>query len=90
MVFVKRQAKEYGTYRLAEGISGRRLLIVEDVVTSGGQMLDFARELRKDGAMVEHAVCVIDHEAGGRESLAAAGLWLRALFTKSDLDRARE
>jgi orotate phosphoribosyltransferase len=91
MVFVRKQAKEYGTCRLAEGIeiSGRRLLIVEDVVTSGGQILASCEELRKAGAIVEHVVCVIDRQAGGREALAAAGLELRSLFTKKDLDELR-
>jgi orotate phosphoribosyltransferase len=90
-VFVRKQAKDYGTCRLAEGveISGRRLLIVEDVVTSGGQILASCEELRKAEAIVEHVVCVIDRQAGGAEALAAAGLELRSLFTKKDLDESR-
>jgi orotate phosphoribosyltransferase len=90
-VFVRKQAKDYGTCRLAEGveIAGRRLLIVEDVVTSGGRILASAEELRKAGAIVEHVVCVIDRQAGGTEALAAAGLELRSLFTKKDLDESR-
>jgi orotate phosphoribosyltransferase len=91
-VFVRKQAKDYGTCRLAEGaeISGRRLLIVEDVVTSGGQILASCKELRKAGATVEHVVCVIDRQSGGTEALAAAGLELRSLFTKKDLDESRQ
>jgi orotate phosphoribosyltransferase len=90
-VFVRKQAKSYGTCRLAEGceISGRRLLIVEDVVTSGGQVLASCDELRRAGAIVEDVVCVIDRQAGGAEALAAAGLKLRPLFTKEGLDRER-
>jgi len=89
VVFVRKQAKDYGTCRLAEGveISGRRLLIVEDVVTSGGQILASCAELRRAGAIVEQVVCVIDRQAGGTEALAAAGLDLQALFTKKDLDQ---
>jgi orotate phosphoribosyltransferase len=92
MVFVRKHAKDYGTCRLAEGveISGRRLLIVEDVVTSGGQILASCEELRRAGAVVDHVVCVIDRQAGGMEALAAAGLKLRSLFTKKDLDDSRE
>jgi orotate phosphoribosyltransferase len=91
-VFVRKQAKDYGTCRLAEGaeISGRRLLIVEDVVTSGGQILASCEELRNAGATVEHVVCVIDRQSGGTEALAAAGLELRSLFTKKDLDEPRQ
>ena len=89
-VFVRKHAKDYGTCRLAEGIeiSGRRLLIVEDVVTTGGQILASCEELRRGGAIVEHVVCVIDRQAGGTEALAAAGLELRSLFTKKDLDES--
>jgi orotate phosphoribosyltransferase len=66
-----------------------RVTLVEDVVTSGGAVLDACRELRALGADVSRVLCVIDREAGGRESLAAAGLQLRALFTMSDLKAAR-
>lgn len=92
VVFVRKHAKDYGTCRLAEGveIAGRRLLIVEDVVTSGGQILESCEELRRAGAIVEHVVCVIDRQAGGTEALAAAGLEFRSLFTKRDLDQLRQ
>jgi orotate phosphoribosyltransferase len=85
--FVRKKAKEYGTCRLAEGgeVAGLRVTIVEDVVTSGGAVLDACRELRALGAKVDTVLCVIDREAGGREALAAAGLQLRSLFTMTDL-----
>jgi orotate phosphoribosyltransferase len=90
-LFVRKQAKTYGTCRLAEGgeVAGRRLLVVEDVVTSGGQVLASCGELRAAGAVVEQVLCVIDRQSGGAAALAAAGLTLRALLTKGDLDRAR-
>jgi orotate phosphoribosyltransferase len=86
-VFVRKAAKDYGTRQLVEGavVSGRRLLIVEDVVTSGGQVVLSAEDLRRAGATVEHAVCVVDREAGGRERLAAAGIELRPLFGFAEL-----
>jgi len=85
-LFVRKKAKEYGTCRLAEGgeVAGRKLLIVEDVVTSGGQIVLSATELRRLGAEVEEVLCVIDREAGGAENLAREGLRLRSLFRKSD------
>ncbi len=88
--FVRKEAKTYGTCRLAEGgtIEGARLLIVEDVVTSGGAVLDAARELRERGASCDRVVCVIDRESGGAENLAAVGLTLDALFTISELREA--
>ena len=89
-LFVRKQAKEYGTCKLAEGgdLVGKRLLIVEDVVTSGGQVVLSTRELRNLGAQVTHAVCVIDRESGGTEKLAAEGIELRALFRMSELKQA--
>jgi len=86
-LFVRKQAKTYGTCKLAEGgrVSGRRLLVAEDVVTSGGQVLASVEDLRQRGAIVDVVACVIDRESGGRQALAAAGLELRALFTMSEL-----
>lgn len=88
--FVRKKAKDYGTRKLAEGgdIAGKRLVVVEDVVTSGGQILLSVRELRSRGAAVEDVVCVIDREAGGVEALAEEGLRLRPLFSMSELKNA--
>ena len=87
-LFVRKRAKDYGTCRLAEGgeVAGRRLLIVEDVVTSGGQLLASCEELRALGGIVEHALCVIDREAGGREALHESGVELHALYRRRDLE----
>ncbi len=87
VLFVRKKAKDYGTCRLAEGgeFEGKRLLVVEDVVTSGGQILLSVAELRKRGATVTDVVCVIDRESGGPESLAKEGLTLHPLFRMSEL-----
>jgi len=88
--FVRKQAKTYGTCRLAEGgdVAGLRLCVVEDVVTSGGAILDAAAALRAAGAVLGPVVCAIDREAGARERLAAEGLELYALFTRTELETA--
>ena len=88
--FVRKQAKPYGTRRLAEGfdVDGRRLAVVEDVVTSGGAVVDSCRALRAEGAEVAVALCVIDREAGGAASLAGIGVELRPLFTMTRLKAA--
>jgi orotate phosphoribosyltransferase len=85
--FVRKEAKSYGTCRLAEGgqVGGLRLTVIEDVVTSGGQVVASCRDLRQHGAVVEHALCVIDRQSGGREALREIGVELRALYTMSDL-----
>ncbi len=80
-VLVRKQAKQYGTAKLAEGpdVAGRRLLVVEDVVTTGGQVVLSAEELRRRGASVENVLCVIDRRpkvpasSGGAGGLAARG-----------------
>jgi orotate phosphoribosyltransferase len=89
-LFVRKEAKTYGTCRLAEGgaLDGRRLTVIEDVVTSGGQVVTSCGDLRERGALVDHAVCVIDREAGGAKNLAEVDVELRALFTMAELERA--
>ncbi len=88
--FVRKAAKPYGTRKVAEGseVEGRRVLVVEDVITSGGQVVTSTEDLRALGAEVDHALCVIDREAGGPEALAAIGVALRPLFTMSELKAA--
>lgn len=88
--FVRKEAKTYGTCRLAEGgeLDGARLCIIEDVITSGGAVLDAAAELRARGAILGPVVCVIDRESGGVGNLAAAGLAVRALFSMTELNAA--
>jgi orotate phosphoribosyltransferase len=84
--FVRKEAKAYGTAKLAEGapIDGRRVLVVEDVVTTGGQVVLSARDLRERGAELVAALCVIDR-SGGSNQLAGAGLPLLSVFTAEDL-----
>ena len=87
-VFVRKKAKEYGTCRLAEGmdVEGLRLCLVEDVVTSGGQIVQSCEALRREGALVEQALCVIDRDSGGSDALAQVGIELLPLFRVSGLE----
>ena len=84
--FVRKAAKPYGTARLCEGtaVEGRRVLVVEDVVTSAGQVVTSVRDLRDLGGKVDHAVCVIDREEGGSEALSQVGVRLTALLRRRD------
>ena len=90
-LFVRKQPKEYGTCRLAEGgeVAGKRLLVVEDVVTSAGQIVLSVNDLRALGATVDTALCVIDREAGGGENLSRTDIELRSLLTIANLRAAR-
>ena len=86
-LLVRKAAKEYGTEKLAEGpdFNGKTVVLVEDVVSSGGQVAETARRLRSQGAKVDVALCVIDRGGGGEELLGELGIELRPLFTISDL-----
>lgn len=90
-LFVRKQAKEYGTCKLAEGpvFDGRRVTLIEDVITTGGAVRDATAALRAGGAVVETVVCAIDRSPDGTNPLADVGLDVRAVLTKADLDAAR-
>ena len=90
-LFVRKQAKAYGTCKLAEGpaVDGRRVTLIEDVITTGGAVRDATRALREAGAVVETVVCAIDRSPGDDNPLADVGLEIRAVLTKADLDAVR-
>ncbi len=90
-LFVRKQAKQYGTCKLAEGpeVSGRRVTLVEDVITTGGAVRDATRALREAGAVVDTVVCAIDRSPEGTDPLADVGLEVRPVLTKARLDDAR-
>ena len=87
-LFVRKQAKEYGTCKLAEGpdVDGRRVTLIEDVITTGGAVRDATRALRDAGAVVDLVICAIDRSPGEANPLADVGLEVRAVLTKADLD----
>lgn len=88
--FIRKEPKEYGTCRYAEGASliGKQFVLVEDVVSSGGAIIDALQKLKADGLAPTVAICVIDRETGGSEALSAEGLPLKALFTFSQVENA--
>ena len=88
--FVRKEAKTYGTAQLAEGsdIVGKRVTVVEDVITTGGQVVISTNDLRALGANVEHVLCVIDRSPDHGAALTAEGLQMHALLTRAQLDAA--
>ncbi len=90
-VFVRKAAKDYGTGKRIEGVlrAGDRVILIEDVMTTGGQALDSAEALRDAGAEVTRVIVIVDREEGGAEALRAAGFDFDALFTLSSLGLAR-
>ena len=87
-LFVRKQAKTYGTCRLAEGadVRGRRVTLIEDVITTGGAVRDATMSLRQAGAAVGVVVCAIDRSEPGANRLAEIGIMTLPVLTKTDLD----
>jgi orotate phosphoribosyltransferase len=86
-VIVRNQKKDYGTSKLVEGLieKGDTVLLVEDILTTGGQVLEAAKSLTEAGAKVEKIVAVIDRLEGARGNIEGAGYKMEALFTIADL-----
>jgi orotate phosphoribosyltransferase len=86
-LIVRKAAKEYGTAKRVEGPyeEGECVCLVEDVVTSGGALLESVEALRAAGLVVHTAVCVVDREEGGTDALARHAVRLRPLFRAGDL-----
>jgi orotate phosphoribosyltransferase len=86
-IIVRNTKKDYGTGNLFEGVlqAGDRVLVVEDVATTGGQVLEAAKAIAESGAHVERIVAVLDRQQGAREAIEGAGLRFDALLTSSDL-----
>ena len=85
--FLRKEPKSYGTCKYAEGppLEDQNLVLIEDVVSSGGAILDFLARLRADDIEPSCAICVIDRQTGGSEKLAEQGLELRALFRMDEI-----
>jgi orotate phosphoribosyltransferase len=86
-LIVRKEAKEYGTANRLEGPyeEGECVCLVEDVVTSGGALLESVVALREAGLFVNTAVCVVDREEGGADALARHAVRLRPLFRAGEL-----
>jgi len=91
-LMVRDRAKGHGTANRIEGPfePGERVCFVEDVVTSGGALLEAVAAAREAGLVVRAAVCVVDREEGGLDALARHAVRLRPLFRASELREARK
>ena len=89
-VLIRNRKKDYGTGKQIEGVLNRgdKVVIIEDVLTTGGQVLESVQSLRDAGAEVVKIVAIIDRQEGARENLQNAGLVFEALFTTRDLGLA--
>ncbi len=86
-IIVRDEAKAYGTSNRIEGAfeTGDLVCLLEDVVTTGGALVEAVSALRDEGLVVRNAVCVVDREEGGTDALARLGVRLRALFRAKEL-----
>lgn len=87
-LFVRKKPKAYGTANLVEGgfEVGAKALVVEDVITTAGQVCKSVKQMRKLGLVIDRVVCVIDRQQGGAEALHKIGCHLSPLFTMEDLE----
>jgi len=86
-IIIRNKKKDYGTSKPYEGPSpaGKKILLVEDIVTTAGQVIEAANTLKELGGSVAKVVAVIDRQEGGRENVINAGYAFASLFTKVDL-----
>ena len=92
-LFVRKRAKEYGTERLAEGvidIAGRRVTLIEDVITTGGAVRQAALSLRAQGAEVASVACAIDRSDGLPSALDDLAISVHPVLGRSDLDAVHQ
>ncbi len=87
-VIIRKKERMHGTGKAIEGKlkTEETVLIVEDVTTSGGSVLNAAEALRDSGARVERALVVVDREEGAKEFLSEHGIELIPMVTVSDLN----
>lgn len=91
-VLVRNKKKDYGSAKAIEGVleKGDRVVIVEDIMTTGGQVLEAAKSLEAEGAKVVKIVGVIDRLEGARANIEGAGYVFESLFTTEDLGIKKE
>ena len=91
-LIVRKEPKEHGTQRYIENetTTGARVMVVDDVITTGGSTRLACERLRDAGYQIAGIVALVDREAGGREGLAAFTPHIRGIFKKSDFPRLRQ
>jgi orotate phosphoribosyltransferase len=92
-IFVRKAPKTHGAALTVEGLdeaggetlSGKRVVLIDDVATSGGSIVKALEPVRAAGGIVTDAVVLLDREQGAKEMLAGIGITLHALATATDL-----
>jgi len=86
-LYVRKFPKTYGTCNLVEGgfNLGEKVVVVEDVITTAGQVFESIKQMRELGLIVQHVICVIDRQQGGKEKLENIECSLASIFTLNEL-----
>ncbi len=88
--FVRKQAKEHGAKKLVEGLApgeslqGKRIVVLEDVTTTGGSAMKAIEALKAEGAIIDRVITVVDRLEGAADTFKAAGVPFSALLTTAD------
>ena len=86
---IRKESKGHGTGAWLEGRKnlkpGARVVIVEDVVTSGGSSIKAIKRAEEEGLTVLGVVTLVDREEGGRENIEKEGYWMKSIFTKAEI-----
>lgn len=90
-VFVRKKSKEYGTSKIIEGleVQSKKLCIIEDIITTGGQVILSLKDLRKEGAIISDVICVINRSPSPIQKFSDNNLQLKSLFIKKDFDNCK-
>ncbi len=89
-LLVRKEPKKYGTKKLIEGnvVPGQRVVVVEDVITTGGSVLKAVKAAGEAGLKVAKIIALVDREAGGRENIESQGYSFLSFFTLSEIIEA--
>jgi orotate phosphoribosyltransferase len=86
---IRKEPKDHGTGRWIEGLEnlapGGNVVLVEDVLTTGGTILEGVKRVREAGLVIDAIYVLLDREEGGTERIVGEGIPLIAVFTKKDL-----
>ena len=87
LIYVRKQAKEHGTGKAVEGVTCQdmKLLMIEDVITSGGSVINAIKSIKEEKMQVTDAYAVVDRMEGATEALQAEGVKLHSLLTVKEI-----
>ena len=90
LIYVRKQAKEHGTGKAVEGVTCQdmKLLMIEDVVTSGGSVINAIKSIKEEKMIVTDAYAIVDRMEGATQALQAEGIKLHSLLTINDITQS--